>query len=127
MRFAAVRADDLGEAGPRAQRIGELLRLDIGSAATLGPHDAALGKRGQRAPHCVAVHAIGFSDLHLARQLVAGHKAAVGDAALDAVGNEAPQRDARGGCVLNAHVAGKLLQKSRLCHETVMALPYQVV
>ncbi|MGX1042815.1 hypothetical protein AB7M41_002521 [Bradyrhizobium diazoefficiens] len=38
----------------------------------------------------MAIHAIGLGDLHLARQLVAGGEAAVGDAALDAVGNEAP-------------------------------------
>ena len=94
MRLAAVGADDLREARARAQRISELLRLDIGSAAALGAHDATLGERRQRTPHGVAIDAIGLGDLHLARQFVACGKTAVGDAALDAVGNEAPQRDA---------------------------------
>ncbi|XSC48665.1 hypothetical protein ACF1BQ_021260 [Bradyrhizobium sp. RDT10] len=50
----------------------------------------------------MAVDAIGLGDLDLARQFFAGSKAAVGDAALDAVGDLPPQRDA-GGRVLNAH------------------------
>lgn len=94
MRLAAVGADDLGEAGARTQGISELLRLDIGSAAALGAHDATLRQRRQRAPHGVTIDAIGFGDFHFARQFVACGKTAVGDAALDAVGNEAPQCDA---------------------------------
>ena len=92
------------EAPEASQPILETIRKQIGTvpnifrlvstspAALTGltGFQAALGKGCERAPHGVAVHAIGFGDLHLARQLVAGRKAAVGDAALDAVGNEAP-------------------------------------
>jgi hypothetical protein len=69
----------------------------------------------------VAVDAIGFRDLHLARQFFTGSKTAVGNAALDAVGNLAPQRHA--GCnVGHGHRAksrtqvGKIIGLSRKLH-----------
>ena len=126
-RLAAAGADDFGKSRPRAQGIGEALRLDIGAAAALGAHQAAFGERGERPANGVAVDPIGLGDLHLARQLFAGDKAAVGDAALDAVGDLPPQRDAGGG-VLHAHVAISAIgEKSPHCHEIVMAFRYQVV
>jgi hypothetical protein len=110
-----------------AQGVGDAPGLDIGAAAALGAHQAAFGERGKRPPHGMAVDPIGLGDLHLARQLLARGKAAIGDAALDAVGNLPPQRDAGGG-VLNAHVAiAAIGEKSPRCHEIVMAFRYRVV
>ena len=110
----AAGADDFGKPRPRAQGIGEALGLDIGAAAALGAHQPAFGERRQRPAHGMAVDPIGFGDLHLARQLFARGKAAVGDAALDAVGDLPPQRHA-GGRVLHAHganIPGTVIRKN---------------
>jgi hypothetical protein len=89
-RLAAAGADDFGKSRARAQRIGQALRLHIGAAAALGAHQAALGQRRQRPAHGVAVDAIGCGDFHFARQPFARGKGAVGDAALDPVGDLPP-------------------------------------
>src|SRR5262245_16547941 len=103
-RLASAGADDLGKARARAQGVGEARRLDIGAAAAFGAHQPALGERRERPAHGVAVDAVGFRNLHLARQLLAGGETAVGNAALDAVGNLPPQRYAGSG-VLERHGA----------------------
>ncbi len=93
-RLLAAGADNFGKPCPRPQRIGEAFGFHIGSAAALGTHQAAFGQRRQRPAYGVAVDAIGLGDLGLARQFFARRKGAVGDAALDPVGDLPPQRDA---------------------------------
>jgi hypothetical protein len=69
----------------------------------------------------MTIDPIGLRDLGLARQLLAGGIGSVGDAALDAVGNLPPQRNA-GACVLQARGTepvlgiGKIMGLSRNLH-----------
>ena len=104
------------------QRIGEPWRLHIGAAAAFGAHQAALGQCRQRPAHGVAIDPIGLGDFGLARQPFARGKAAIGDAALDPVGDLPPQCHAGGG-VLHAHgverpgkAIGKIILLSRNSH-----------
>ena len=118
-RLPAAGSDDFGKTRSRVQGVSEAPGLDIGAAAALGAHQPAFGERGERPANGVAVDPIGLGDLDLARQLFAGNKAAVGDAALDAGGDLPAQRNAGGG-VLNAQ--GEWASHKSIMHESVMAL-----
>ena len=72
----------------------------------------------------MAVDAVGLGDLGFARQLFTGGKAAVGNAALDAVGNLPPQRHAGGG-VLHAH--GEAGERHRENHSLVTKQSWRFV
>src|SRR5262249_61114959 len=50
-------ADDLGEAGARADRVSQTTGFHVGPAAALGAHEAAIGERPERAAHRVPTHA----------------------------------------------------------------------
>jgi len=87
-----------------------------------GAHQAAFGERRERPAHGVAVDAIEFGDFGFAGQLFAGREPAVGNAALDAVGDLTPQRHAgrdflhRHGVLPPGTGIGKIITLSRNSH-----------
>ena len=121
-RLVAAGADDFGKPRAGAQGIGDPRRLDIGAAAAFGAHQAALRQGRERPAHGVAIDAIHFGDFGFAGQLFAGGEVAVGDTALDAVGDLTPQRHA-GRDFLHGHGVlppgmgiGKIITLSRNSH-----------
>jgi hypothetical protein len=122
VRLAAAGAGNLGKSCARTQRVGKPWRLHIGTAAAFGAYQAALGQCRQRPPHRVPINPIGLGDFGLARQPLARGKAAIGDTALDSVGDLPPKCHA-GGRVLYAHrverperAIGKIILLSRNSH-----------
>jgi hypothetical protein len=93
-RLAAGRADNLGEARARADRVAQTGGFHVGPAAALGPHEAAVGEGRERAAHRVPVHAEPLCDLDFARQPRIGRIAAVRDRALELIGHPPPKGDA---------------------------------
>ena len=100
---AAAGSHDFGESGARPDRVGDAPRLDVGAAAALGAHHAALGERHDGAPHGVAVHAKLSGDFVLSWQPAAARIGAFRDRPFQAIGDAAPQRDAGHACHRRRH------------------------
>src|SRR5262249_34477966 len=61
--LAAGGADDLGEARARVDRVAQPPGFHVGAAAALGPHEAAIGERRDRAADGVPIDAEPLRDL----------------------------------------------------------------
>src|SRR5262249_22054059 len=79
-----------------ADRVAQTAGFHVGPAAALGPYEAAIGERRERAADGMPIHAEPLRDLDLSGQSRVDRIAAVRDRALELIGDPPPQRDPGG-------------------------------